>query len=182
MATLDAANVKIPRLGGLFSAPLGTPWPVDTATPLPAEWKAWGYLGSEGIGRAISSTSTDITAFQDNEVVATINSESSATYTIPSLETRAHIIEAVWGTEVVSTSEFGTYVIDPSASKPRLRFVAELVDKRDMSKERQLFEAETLEVGEQTYVSTDAIILTPTLKVFGSITVIDDKLKTVTPA
>lgn len=175
MPLLNAENVRLTHTGGIHEADLGTPWPTSTAEPLGPAWRGWGYVGNEGIGRALSSSSEPITAMQNGDTVAEIVTEASATYTVPALETRPWIIETIYGTEVDETD--GSYTISPAAAKKRKRFVVEMVDNRTMNKTIQMFEATVTEIGDINYTSTDAIILQPTLRVYGDIKVIDDNLR-----
>lgn len=182
MANLDANKVRFTRTGAFYEAPLGTPFPTDTSTPLPSAWIGWGYLGPDGPSRALSSKSSDIKAWQDNETIATINTESSASYTIPAMETRKEIIETVYGSVVSGAN--GSYTIKPGKAAVRKCFILETVDPRTLNKVRECWIAEVTEVADSKYTSTDAFIVVPTFKVFGDIFVIDDSLKTVvtTPA
>jgi hypothetical protein len=179
MANLDANKVRFTRTGAFYEAPLGTPFPTDTSTPLPSAWIGWGYLGPDGPSRSLSSKSSDIKAWQDNETIATINTESSATYTIPAMETRKEIIETVYGSVVSGAN--GSYSIKPGKAAVRKCFVLETVDPRTLNKVRECWIAEVTEVADSKYTSTDAFIVVPTFKVFGDIFVIDDSLKVTGP-
>lgn len=174
MATLDANNVKIARTGSFWSAPVTAEFPIDIDTAPSADWQSWGYLSSDGLSEALSESNEDIIAWQNGDVVETVSTEASMTYTIPALETRKHIIEAVYGTTVSEVD--GSYVISPGASRTRMKFMLELVDKRTLNKTRKFFEGKVSEIGEITYTSTAAIVLNPTIKVFGDIDVIDENL------
>ena len=174
MSTLNAKNVRFARTGGLWSAPVGTALPTSNTDPIPATFQSWGYLGPDGIGEAISQTSEDVPAWQNGDIVGTVVTESTATYSVPAMETRKHIIEEVYGTVVNEVD--GSYEIDPGAVKPRRLFIMEVVDTTTMKKMRKTFEGQVTEVGEINYTSTESIILTPTIKVFGKIKVVDDAL------
>lgn len=174
MATLDAKNVKIARTGSFWSAPVEAEFPLDTEAAPSAEWKSWGYLSADGISEALSESSEDIIAWQNQDVVESVSTDAAMTYTIPALESRAHIVEAVYGTTVSLVD--GSYVISPGAARKRMKFMIELVDKRTLAKTRKFFTGMVSEIGEITYTSTAAIILSPTIKVFGDVSVIDPNL------
>jgi hypothetical protein len=174
MANLDAKKVRFTRTGAFFEAPLGTPFPTDTSTPLSGAWTAWGFLGTDGPSRGLSSKATDIKAWQNNETIASIY-EGDATYTIPAMETRKEIIETVFGT-VVDTAN-GSYTITSGKAKVRKCFVLETVNPVNLNKTREMFVAECSEIADTKYSNTDAFVIVATFKVFGDITVIEDALK-----
>lgn len=176
MANLDAKNVKIARSGMFYEAPLGTKVPLTNTEELDPLFKAWGYLGPDAIGEAISESVEDMPAWQNGDIVASIATESSATYTVPAMETLPHIIETVYGTVVDRTT--GRYTIKPGASRETKLFLFETIDTRGRvpKKTRKYFEGQVTEIGEVSYTSTDAVIITPTIRVFGDIEVIDDAL------
>lgn len=174
MAILDQKNFKYTRTGVLWEASLDTPWPVSTDEVITAPWKSWGFLGVEGIGEEITRSEEPVRVFQKNEEVDTLVTEAGATYTVPVMETRKHIIETLWGTVV---SPDGSYTIDPAAKRPRRKFVWEAVNLSTMQKTVKLFVASVTDIGGVNYTSTEAIIVSPTLKVFGNIMVLDDQLK-----
>lgn len=173
MAILDRKNTKIARTGVLWEADLDTPWPTSNTEIITAPWRSWGYLGTDGLGEELSRSEEELKAWQDNETIDTIVTDSGLTYSVPVLETRKHVIETIYGTTV---NPDGSYHVDPGAVRPRRKFVFESVDKRTMKKTMTKFIGTVTDLGSINYTSTEFLIITPTIKTFGGKDVIDDLL------
>lgn len=101
MATV-AANVNVGVTGGVYFAPVGTALPTSPSAALNVAFLEVGYLGEDGITQSVGDTTTEIKAWQNADVVRTIQTDHSATFKLTMEETNANSLAAYYGANYVA--------------------------------------------------------------------------------
>lgn len=95
---LDATKVEVAVTGAAHYAPAGTPLPTDATTALPAAFLEAGYISSDGVTRAHSTSTNDIQAWQNSAVVRTVVTKDTLTFKFAMLETNDVAEQIYYGT------------------------------------------------------------------------------------
>jgi hypothetical protein len=85
----NAANVRVAISGAFMVADLGTALPTTAADTPNMAFKDAGYISEDGITQTIDSDTTDIKAWQNGDVVRTIQTSHKVTLQLTMLETTA---------------------------------------------------------------------------------------------
>ena len=104
---LTAANVINGTTGAVYFAATGTTLPTNPTTALDAALLAGelGYISEDGITKSIGTETTDIKAWQNGDVIDTIQTSHLVTVQFAMLETNANTLEAYYG----DYTDNGTY-------------------------------------------------------------------------
>ena len=79
--SLDASNVEVAVTGALYLAPLDTPLPTDSETPLNDAFRNVGYLSEDGITETPEEDTQEIRAWQNGDIVRRSVGEMDAVLT-----------------------------------------------------------------------------------------------------
>lgn len=99
---LVAANVNVGVTGGVYYAPIGTALPTTPIAALNAAFLEVGYLGEDGITQSVGDATTEIKAWQNADVVRTIQTDHKATWKLSMEETNANSLAAYYGGNYVA--------------------------------------------------------------------------------
>lgn len=125
MAT-QAANVNVAVSGGVYTAPLGTALPADAAVALNAAFLDLGYLGEDGVTQQINGTTKDIKAWQNGDIVRTIQTEHKLEFKFTMIETNAPVLT------LFSGANYATGIVQIKAGvMPHVAFIVEVLDGAD---------------------------------------------------
>lgn len=153
---LTSANVRVAVTGVVSVAPTATAAPTSSSSALNVAFVDLGYIGESGITESRERSTTDVKAWQLNDVVRTIVTDGKITYTLTLLETTKAALELFYGaTTTGATATDGQVVIVPTTTGGRKSFVFDVVD----SAEKQRIyvpSGEITEVGDVTYNGTEA--------------------------
>lgn len=121
MAT-TAANVRVAVTGGVYTAPVGSTAPTDVTTALDAAFVDLGYVGEDGITQSIDKDTTDITAWQNSDIVREVQTSHKVTYALKLIELTADVMEAVYGNHTSGTT------LVTGAALPHAAWVFHIID------------------------------------------------------
>ena len=149
---LTADEVRIAITGEVHVAPVGTTAPTSATSVLDPAFKGLGYNNDEGIVESFEESSEVIRAWQNNDAVRTVITESDKRFAFTLIQTNKDTLELYYkGSKVVSVGNGGhaLYVIPPK-SDPRA-IVLDVIDGDD---HRRIYipRGEVVERGEIEYV------------------------------
>jgi hypothetical protein len=150
MAT--AADVRVGVNGSVYVAPAATALTGDTATdPTTASFTDLGYVSEDGVAQTIDRSTSDIKAW-GGDVVRTIQTEHSVSYTFTLIETSAEVVQLYYN----DPDATATLAEITGAQAGRHAFI---IDVLDGSKKIRLEipDGEITDTGDVTYATEEAI-------------------------
>jgi hypothetical protein len=120
--TLDSTKVEVASTGAVYLAPLGTTLPTDSSTALAAAYTNVGYLSEDGITESPDEDTNEIQAWQNGDVVRTVQTSHSISYSFTMIETNEYSLKAYYGNYTA-----GGWKIN-GAQLPRQVLVIETID------------------------------------------------------
>lgn len=151
-----AANAAAGITGAVAVDPTNTATaPTGTASTLTG-FDELGYIGEDGVTEARSRSIDAKRAWQNGEIVRTIYTEGELTYHFVALETNLTVIESYYGTSVTQAVADGSWVIDPTATGGRKRWVITVVDGGEIER-TYIPQGEITEVGDKVYQNGELI-------------------------
>lgn len=94
---LVAENVRVAVTGKVSKAPAGTTLPTTVSGALNAAFVDLGYISEAGVVQSMGNSTTKIKAWQNNDIVRTIQTEHSLTYKFTCIETNVATLAAFYG-------------------------------------------------------------------------------------
>lgn len=152
---LNSANVRVAVTGEVSVGPIASAAPTGTASALTG-FTGLGYVSEDGVTETRDRSSDTIKAWQNNDTVRTVVTESSLTYSFTLLETNKATVELFYGTAVTSTATEGNLTIIPSSTGGRKSFVIDVVDGAELIR-TYIPSGEITEVGDRVYSGGEAI-------------------------
>lgn len=149
MSSLDASNVEVAVTGAVYLAPLDTSLPTDSEAELDSEFQSVGYLSEDGITETPEADVEEIQAWQNGDIVRTVQTSHSIQYQFTMLETNEVSLEAYYG------DYDGGDVKVTGDQLPRQCLVIETIDG-DMLRRRVVPVAQVTERGEVNLTNSDA--------------------------
>lgn len=142
---LDATKVRVGVTGGVYVAPLATPLPTDATTALNAAFVELGYINDNGVTESQGISTNKIKAWQNGDVVRTVQTEHNLEYKFTPLESNANVIAQVYPSGQITGAQRGNqewvfHVVD-GANKIRV----------------VLPNAQITNIGDVKYVNGDAV-------------------------
>ena len=154
---LTSSNVRVAVTGKVSVGPTATAAPTTTISALAVGFVDLGYIGESGVTESRERSTTDVKAWQNNDVVRTIVTDGKITYSFLLLETSKPALELFYGaTTTGGTVTEGTLNIVPTSTGGRKSFVIDVVDGAEIQRV-YLASAEITEVGDVVYSGTEAI-------------------------
>lgn len=94
-----ADNVRVGVTGVIYNAATGTTLPTNATTAPAAGFLAGeiGYVSDAGITQSIGADTTDITAWQNGDVVRTVQTSHTVTFQFEMLETNSKTLATYFG-------------------------------------------------------------------------------------
>lgn len=115
MATKQIYIPKELASGYGFTAPLGTTLPTDPTAELPAAFKSFGRIGTDGITRAFDSESEDIKDMFGN-TAATATTTDSETFQYKMIDVNETSLSTFYGASAVTADVDGGFSIKSNGS------------------------------------------------------------------
>lgn len=99
-----AANVQVATTGGAYHAPTGTTLPTTAPAVLNAAFLAneVGYISEDGVTQTIDEDVEQIRAWQNGDIVRTVQTSHALTYAFTMIETNEAVLAAYYGTDNVA--------------------------------------------------------------------------------
>lgn len=161
---LDATAVRIATTGAVFVDLTGTASaPTDAKGDPGTGWTGTGYLSEDGITFSEERDSTSIQAWQNGDTVRTTQSSFETTISFEFLESSPVVHELFYGNNTEAAS-LGTVEMT-GAMRPTLPWLIDVIDGLHLVR-YVIGAAQITEVGDQQYVSSDAIKFPVTLTVY----------------
>lgn len=82
-----AENVRVALTGAMMVAPIGTALPGDADVKPNEAFVDVGYIHADGVTQTIDAETTDIKAFQNGDIVRTIQTSHKVTFSFTMIET-----------------------------------------------------------------------------------------------
>lgn len=95
MAT-DATKIRVGVTGAIYVAPTGTAAPTDATAALNAAFKELGYIDENGVTESQGITSNKIKAWQNSDIVRTVQTEHDLTYKFAALESNTDVLAQMY--------------------------------------------------------------------------------------
>jgi hypothetical protein len=94
---LVAQNVRVAVTGGIYRAALNTTLPTSATTTAPGGFTDLGYISDEGVTQAVGRDVSDISAWQNGDVVRVVQTSHTVTYSLTFIETNGSVLETAYG-------------------------------------------------------------------------------------
>ncbi len=98
--TVNSADVIVGTTGSLSVAPFGTALPTTHTSALNAAFSDLGYISDAGVSEDQGTSSNKIKAWQNGDVVRTIQSEHDLTFKFVAIESNSTVLAAFYGNYV----------------------------------------------------------------------------------
>lgn len=157
---VSTANVKVGVTGKISVAPFGTALPTGTQAALNAAFQELGYSDETGLVQSMPTASTDIKAWQNGDIVRTIQTEHKLTFAFAAQETNPIVLAKYYG-------NYAAGVIEINGIPPTFfSWVFDVVDGVDVIRTVVPY-AQITERGDVSYVNADVIKYPVVLTAFG---------------
>jgi len=93
----NAANALVGVNGAAYKAPAGSTLPTDNTTALDAAFVDLGYVSDAGVTQKINTSTTQIKAWQNGDIVREVQTSHDLTYQFAMIETKLDTLKAFYG-------------------------------------------------------------------------------------
>jgi hypothetical protein len=122
-----ASAVKVGVTGSVYVGATSASAPTSSVATLTG-FTELGYVSPDGVEEAIETSTSQIRAWQNGDLVREVITESTATFKFTLMETTKAVIELYYGTTASGTGTSAKVDVNPSASGGRKSFVINVVD------------------------------------------------------
>lgn len=155
---MDSTNIVVAVTGGAFYAKAGTALPVNAEVARPSAFTSVGFIAEDGITQAIGADKTELKAWQNAEVVRTVQTSHSLTYHFTMVESNDSTVKLYYADDDATLK--ATKIT--AAQSPRKTWILEALD--DQKKIRICIpSAQVTERGDVVWKSDTAIAYDMTL-------------------
>lgn len=161
---LTSSNVRVAVTGGVYRGATTAAAPTATGSALTG-FTELGYLGDGGVRETSDRSTTDIRAWQNGDVVRTVVTESSVTFSFEMVETTQATLEAYYGVTATTGAGEGSIAIRPAETGGRFSWVFDLIDGANATR-IYVPQGEVTERGEITYENGGAVRYPVTIKAY----------------
>lgn len=123
---LTADNVVVAVTGSLNRAPIGTTLPSNATSALDPAFADQGYLSEDGVTQTVDSQTTDIVAWQNADVVRTVQTSNSVTIQATMIESMDEVFKTFYGNYNLAGG-VGAITVT-GAALPKSAFVLNVLD------------------------------------------------------
>lgn len=150
LTDIDASNVEVAVTGAVYLAPIDTTLPINGSAPLNEAFVNVGYIGEDGITETPDADQNEIRAWQNGDVVRTVQTSHAIRYAFTMIETNQASLRAYYG----NADEDGNVKVT-GAQLPRQRLVIETLDDGKLRR-RVAHAAQVTERGEVSLTNSEA--------------------------
>lgn len=147
----DAANVMVGITGAVYVGPTSATAPSSTTSVL-TSFDAIGYVTTDGVTFSTDKSTNQIRAYQKNDLVREVITETTVTYTFAALETNQTAIELYFGAPMTN----GKVEFDPSSTGGVKSFVFDIVDGDEVIR-HYVPRGEVTAISEQAVTNGEAV-------------------------
>ncbi len=148
------ANVTVSVTGAVYTGPTTTTAPTNATTALAAGFIDLGYIGTDGLTETRDRSTTQVRAFQNNDLIREVVTESTVTFKFVLLESTAATLAAFYGATL--TTSDGGIVVDGNATGGRKSFIFDIIDGANTIR-IYVAQGEVLSVGDVVYANGEPI-------------------------
>lgn len=160
-----ADNVRVGVTGAVYFAPSGTAVPTSVSTALNAAFNDVGYIAEDGITESTSTSTNDIRAWQNGDIVRRVQTSHDYTVAFTMLETKAKSLELYYGNFTAGPGGASGQVTVDGAQPYRGAFVLHVIDDTNLIR-IVIPDGQITERGDVTYANGDAIAFPVTITAY----------------
>jgi hypothetical protein len=155
--TLNSANVLVALTGSVLVGPVGTTLPTTTDATWDTDFVDLGYISEDGITEAHDDQTAEIKAWQNGDVVRSMITGSSATYSFTVIETTAAALSLYYkGSTLTGTGDGPATIEVKTPTAERHAFGFDVIDGLNIVR-WTIAEGEVSERGDITYKNDEPI-------------------------
>jgi len=94
---LNSQNVRVAVTGGIYRADLDETLPTSALSSLGGGFEDLGYISEEGVTQSIARDITNISAWQNGDVVRTVQTSHLVTYSFTLIESKDEVFRTIYG-------------------------------------------------------------------------------------
>lgn len=122
-----ASAVKVGVTGSVYVGPTSATAPTSSVATLTG-FTELGYVSPDGIEESIDTSTSQIRAWQNGDLIREVITESTATFKFTLMETTKAVVELYYGSTVTGTTTSAKVDVNPSATGGKKSFVFNVVD------------------------------------------------------
>lgn len=149
---LTASNVRVGVTGAIYKAPLKTAAPANAAAAIDARFKDLGYISEDGVTQTIDSDKSEIKAWQNGDIVRTIQTSHNVSFQFTLIETNEEVLKLYYADPTATA----TAVKVTGAQSAHDSYVLDVLDG-DKTIRIVIPDGQVTERGEITYKTDEAI-------------------------
>ena len=147
---LTRANVRVAVTGGVYRGVSGTTVPTTVNGVLNVALKDQGYVGEDGITQSIDKDTTDITAWQNSDIVREVQTSHKLTYQLKLIEVNPETLKTVYGNHAAGTT------LITGATLPASAWVFNVVDGENLIR-LVIPDGQVHEIGDVVYAAGEEV-------------------------
>ena len=149
---LNASNVRVGVTGAIYKAPLKTAAPANATAAIDARFKDLGYISEDGVTQTIDSDKSEIKAWQNGDIVRTIQTSHNVSFQFTLIETSEEVLKLYYA----DPNATATAVKVTGAQSAHDSYVLDVLDG-DKTIRIVIPDGQVTERGEITYKTDEAI-------------------------
>ena len=149
---LTASNVRVGVTGAIYKAPLKTAAPANATAAIDARFKDLGYISEDGVTQTIDSDKSEIKAWQNGDIVRTIQTSHNVSFQFTLIETNEEVLKLYYADPTATA----TAVKVTGAQSAHDSYVLDVLDG-DKTIRIVIPDGQVTERGEITYKTDEAI-------------------------
>lgn len=122
-----ASAVKVGVTGSVYVGATSASAPTSSVSSLTG-FTELGYVSPDGIEESIDTSTSQIRAWQNGDLIREVITESTATFKFTLMETTKAVVELYYGSTVSGTTTSAKVDVNPSATGGKKSFVFNVVD------------------------------------------------------
>lgn len=147
-----ADNVRVGITGGMYVGPVKTTLPASASASIDPKFKDLGYISADGVTQTIDSDTSDIKAWQNGDVVRTIQTSHKVSFKMTLIETNEEVLKLYYADSTATA----TAVKMTGAQAPHFSGVFDVLDGNKVIRVA-IPDGQVTERGDVVYKNDEAI-------------------------